>query len=253
MSDPSRDEAIISYMSFTNTSSISEARSALDRVNGNLEAAVEAYFDSNVGPTASVSSANQERSTGTSQAGNSSRSNHPSDRIGSIPRRRRSSRADEPSQTGRSSPKLLTFFFRLWISPLKLVAIPITFVADLGLSFCSLLARLLGLRLPSPMSFHWLGNSLFGWTGPPERTDPRTAAERWVRELEEELQARSSFTPAQPGDPTMPRLPEFLLLGYDDAVLKAKEEFKVLMVVLVSQEHDEIDRFKSYFCLAEAH
>lgn len=42
----------------------------------------------------------------------------------------------------------------------------------------------------------------------------------------------------------MPRLPEFLLMGYDDAVKKAKEELKTLMAILISEEHDDTERFK---------
>jgi len=45
-SDTLDDEAISSYLSFTNTSDIQAARNALRLANGNLEAAVEAYLDS---------------------------------------------------------------------------------------------------------------------------------------------------------------------------------------------------------------
>ncbi|WAQ90929.1 hypothetical protein PtA15_13A329 [Puccinia triticina] len=253
------DEAISSYLSFTNTSDVQAARHALQLANGNLEAAVEAYLDSHSHPTSALLSNDQERSIyeqlsldDSSQSdrnlasangppnGSATASNQPA----SAGRSRPSRAFESAPRPRRSSSKLLSFFFRLWIGPFRLIAIPVSFVADLGLTVFSLLGRLLGLRLPT-ISFHWPRPSSFGWTsGPMPRTDPRTAAERWVRELEEELQARSSYTTAQPGDPAIPRLPEFLLLGYDDAVQKAREELKVLMVVLVSEEHDDVYQFK---------
>jgi len=246
-SDTLDDEAISSYLSFTNTSDIQAARNALRLANGNLEAAVEAYLDSNSHPTSSLLS-NHERPYEQLSLDDSSQSDrHLLPATPSTPHlagRPRPSRAFEPApQPRRSNSKILGFLLRLCIGPFRLIAIPVSFVADLGLTIFSLLGRLLGLRLPT-MSFHWPRVSSFGWGGATPRTDPRTAAERWVRDLEEELHARSSYTTAQAGDPAMPRLPEFLLLGYDDAVQKAREELKVLMVVLVSEEHDDDDQFK---------
>ncbi|KAA1085675.1 hypothetical protein PGT21_014857 [Puccinia graminis f. sp. tritici] len=252
------DEAISSYLSFTNTTDIQAARNALQLANGNLEAAVEAYLDSTLHhPTpAGVSLSNPDRSSYEQLSlDDSSQSDRnlipissphlttPAHSSGGRPSRPSRTFDSAPRPSRRSSSKLLGFFFRLWIGPFRLIAIPVSFVADLGLTVFSLIGRLLGLRLPT-MSFHWPRPSSFGWSGPTPRTDPRTAAERWVRELEEELHARSSYTTAHPGDPVIPRLPEFLLLGYDDAVQKARDELKVLMVVLVSEEHDDVYQFK---------
>ncbi|KAI9619374.1 hypothetical protein KEM48_006286 [Puccinia striiformis f. sp. tritici PST-130] len=263
-SETQEDEAISSYLSFTNTSDIQAARNALRLANGNLETAVEAYLDS----TSTLSSSNNNHNNQYEQL--SLDDSYQSDRThllpsdespdsnynatspnhllpgGSARSSNRPTRAFEPAnRPRRSSSKLFSFFFRLWIGPFRLIAIPVSFVADLGLTVFSLIGRLLGLRLPT-MSFHWPRPSTFNWGGGATiATDPRTAAERWVRELEEELHARSSYTTTAPGDdPSIPRLPEFLLLGYDDAVQKAKDELKVLMVVLVSEEHDDVHQFK---------
>ncbi|MBW0494537.1 hypothetical protein O181_034252 [Austropuccinia psidii MF-1] len=239
------DEAINSFLSFTNTKSKNDARIALNQANGNLETAIENYFDSNLNKTNNNNNNNssnllnqQEKSFENLSLDDSSQSDH-----GFSSRARNQPPYQSSHQPRRNRSKLIGFFFRLCMGPLKLFAVPVSFVADLGLTVFSLLGRLLGLRLPT-ISFHWPRPSSFGWISPASRTDPRTAAERWVRELEEELHARSSYTTAQPGDLVMPRLPDFLLLGYDDAVKMAKEHLKVLMVVLISREHDDTNQFK---------
>lgn len=111
------------------------------------------------------------------------------------------------------------------------------------------LARMVGLRLPS-ISFHWPR----GRPGRATPTDPRTCAERWVHELEGEIDAEFSYTAYahasssslsnRVSGPSRHRLPEFLLMSYDEAVRKAKEDLKVLMIILVSQEHDAVPHFK---------
>ncbi|KNZ58072.1 uncharacterized protein VP01_2000g3 [Puccinia sorghi] len=37
----------------------------------------------------------------------------------------------------------------------------------------------------------------------------------------------------------MPRLPEFLILGFGNAVQKAREELKVLIVLVSKQHHND--------------
>ncbi|KAH9442761.1 hypothetical protein Pst134EA_031578 [Puccinia striiformis f. sp. tritici] len=262
-SETQEDEAISSYLSFTNTSDIQAARK-LRLANGNLETAVEAYLDS----TSTLSSSNNNHNNQYEQLSlddsyqsdcthllpsdespdsncNATSPNHllPG---GSARSSNRPTRAFEPAnRPRRSSSKLFSFFFRLWIGPFRLIAIPVSFVADLGLTVFSLIGRLLGLRLPT-MSFHWPRPSTFNWGGEQQsanrsKDSSREMGQRIGGRITRSLflyyhcsRRRSFYT----------QTPEFLLLGYDDAVQKAKDELKVLMVVLVSEEHDDVHQFK---------
>ncbi|TDL24269.1 hypothetical protein BD410DRAFT_767472 [Rickenella mellea] len=133
-------------------------------------------------------------------------------------------------------------------------------------SIVSFVLRLLGIPARS--------FSLFSiWRPDPRRhlaLDPASAADRWVRELEEETGAVrggrtsdvgasqsgvSTGAEAGPGPSTLSRrnerlgeshrlLPDFQLSSYDAALRLATRECKVLCVVLVSGEHDDDSDFK---------
>ncbi|KAI8445243.1 hypothetical protein BY996DRAFT_4598462 [Phakopsora pachyrhizi] len=237
------EDHITSYLSFTNTSNIGAARAALERLDWNLEAAVEAYFDS----TSRISSTTPPRVPNQSSVLSSAYErlsvDGPINSASHNSRTRYPPRSYQAAPPPRPMPKLLNFIFKLWIGPFRFLAVPVSFVADVGLTVFGILGELLGLRLPS-ISFHWPRSSYFGWKNPSVTASPRVSAERWVRELEEELRARSSYSSSQPGSPGMKRLPDFLLMGYDEAVRKAKDELKVLMVILLSEEHDDASHFK---------
>lgn len=110
--------------------------------------------------------------------------------------------------------------------------------------------------------------------------DPASVADRWVRELEEETGAiresrlgdvvgasgvmheskvvgvsSSTETQAGPGPSTLSRrnenykayrqlIPEFYLGSYEDALDEAQREAKLMCVILVSEEHDDVAEFK---------
>lgn len=90
--------------------------------------------------------------------------------------------------------------------------------------------------------------------------DPRAAAERYVRGLEEETGARvvgrstaageieagpsSRTLDATASSPGAGVLVDFFLGGYSDALKVAKEEIKILMVVLTSAEHEDVPEFR---------
>jgi FAS-associated factor 2 len=62
----------------------------------------------------------------------------------------------------------------------------------------------------------------------PPRRDPRSEADRFLREFESNYGTRH---------------PEFFPGGYSQALAKAKEELKYLLVILQSDEHDDTDKF----------
>lgn len=102
--------------------------------------------------------------------------------------------------------------------------------------------------------------------------DPASVADRWVRELEEETGgiresrlgefdgfSTSTGTDVQagPGPSTLSRrneaarahrrlIPEFYLGGYEEVLKLAQREYRLLCVVLVSNEHDDVPEFKQY-------
>ncbi|KZS87406.1 hypothetical protein SISNIDRAFT_491072 [Sistotremastrum niveocremeum HHB9708] len=87
--------------------------------------------------------------------------------------------------------------------------------------------------------------------------DAGTVAERWVRGLEEDLGALTlsrrrahlnetsqGHSDSSNGAASEAVLPDFYLGSYEDALNCAKRELRVLCVILVSEEHDDVPEFK---------
>ncbi|KZT25606.1 hypothetical protein NEOLEDRAFT_1092611 [Neolentinus lepideus HHB14362 ss-1] len=89
---------------------------------------------------------------------------------------------------------------------------------------------------------------------PPKSTDPKAAADRWVRALEEETGAtcvsRAGLLGAALEDLEAAAedgkkvLPDFVVGSYEEALRKCEKEVRVGCVVLVSEEHDDVAEFK---------
>jgi FAS-associated factor 2 len=150
------------------------------------------------------------------------------------------------------------------------------------------------LRIPFPRPFLSL-NFLRGWNGGQRprptygpgggsiRSKARQAAERWIRELEDETGARcpslsgprspvagpsaratgieagiemSNLTSRGVGGSSGDRdgeedgerrmLPEFLAIPYEEFLRRCEREMKVGCVILVSEEHDDVGEFKRF-------
>lgn len=128
-------------------------------------------------------------------------------------------------------------------------------------------ARLLRIR---PTTLHLRPRNPFA-RDPSVRSDPTSAAERWLRSLEDStgsvrygLRFESSPVLASSSSVLAPSLssstsssgltqrrvaernvlPDFLVCGYEEALARAKRELKVLMVVLTCEEHDDDLHFK---------
>jgi FAS-associated factor 2 len=139
---------------------------------------------------------------------------------------------------------LFSFVLRIIGFPLRLVGIP--------------LPRLPPISLVGALTF-------FNHVGRPglNLDDPKTAATRWVRQLEEETGAicigRVRETEKGGGDEEQSKgkesstgrtLPNFFIGSYEDALRTAQRELRVVCVVLVSEEHDDVAQFKQYVVLA---
>lgn len=126
----------------------------------------------------------------------------------------------------------------------------LTLPFSLASSLLLFLARILRIRALFPSLFG--GGATSRGLG---RSDPRISAEQFVRELEEQTGSTASRSTAVPADdtdrigsgsraPPPTRLPPFFIGSYADALRTAKEQIKILVVVLVSREHGDVDRFK---------
>lgn len=132
------------------------------------------------------------------------------------------------------------------MSVAQMIWTALTFPLSLASGLLLFLARILRIRALFP--------SLFGGSGSSRglgRTDPRTSAEHFVRELEEQTggtTSRSATNGAGSSDqtraPPAKKLPPFFIGSYADALRTAKEQIKILVIVLVSREHGDVDRFK---------
>ncbi|PWN48786.1 hypothetical protein IE53DRAFT_333126 [Violaceomyces palustris] len=144
----------------------------------------------------------------------------------------------------------------------------LTFPFTLAHSLLLLIARILRLRSLFPGLFGHSGNMLGGRDGRRrfgEATDPKVCAERYIRDLEEETGGTIGGTPrrgngpqvyevggeqsASKGEfenPATPRvkLPPFFSGGYADALKVIKEEIKILVVILTSREHGDVELFR---------
>ncbi|GAA93846.1 uncharacterized protein L969DRAFT_84703 [Mixia osmundae IAM 14324] len=149
---------------------------------------------------------------------------------------------------------------------LNLAMAPLSLVYHLLSSTLAFLARFLRLRpnLPS------LTLRPFGTSGQHRLTDPVSCAERLVRLLEEQSGATCRTlqgVPLEPSgsasavgssatasssrstsrrrlsDPARPVLPDFAITSYTSAVKAAQQDIRVLMVILISTEHQNNDEF----------
>ncbi|SOV09286.1 uncharacterized protein UDID_04259 [Ustilago sp. UG-2017a] len=134
------------------------------------------------------------------------------------------------------------------MSVAQIIWTALTFPLSLASGLLLFLARVLRIRALFP--------SLFGVSGSSRglgRADPLTSAEHFVRELEKQtgdttsrLHVNETESSDQTRAPTPKRLPPFFIGSYADALRAAKEQIKILAIVLVSHEHGDVDRFKQH-------
>jgi FAS-associated factor 2 len=149
---------------------------------------------------------------------------------------------DEPNYNARP-PTSMT-----GSTALSILSWPITFTFNL----LSYLLRLL--RIPIPRVFSRPLSVVLNWNAfaslwrPARRDPPGVVAERWVRTLEDEVGALTwaRLRAADAIPDSVKEIPDFYLGSYGDVLNTAKRELKILCVVLVSDEHDDVPRFKRY-------
>lgn len=142
----------------------------------------------------------------------------------------------------------------------NILTLPFTLTLSFAAQLFNFIFRVL--RIPFPR-LHFAGGLNFfrAQTGRPPSETPRDAADRFVRELEEETGAlsisravasmgneagSSSSAKAREAGALANRriLPDFFLGSYEDALAAAKRDARILCVVLLSSEHDDVPEFK---------
>ncbi|GAA5900420.1 hypothetical protein JCM8208_005357 [Rhodotorula glutinis] len=150
--------------------------------------------------------------------------------------------------------------------PLTILSFPASLIYNLGALLLGLVARLLRLRGPSTTTLR--PRNPFGQRASRTILSPAAAAEQWVKSIEEAtglsrqvddagssssaIQATSSSSNlsarrrgsglAPPGSGQ--RIPRFMIGSYDAALRTARDDKRVLMVVLSSGENERDARFK---------
>ncbi|CAE6461440.1 unnamed protein product [Rhizoctonia solani] len=213
----------------------------LRKANWNAQTALQAIFDESA--TASVAA---------STAGSSSRIEQMEldDSLqGGSTRRAPASAYASTSQPGLGLFRLLAYPFSFTISlftfVLRIVGFPL---------------RLIGIPLPRLPPISLVGAlTFFNRARRPggDVDDPRTAALRWVRQLEEETGAMAigrarelEKVPEGEGETkgkgtlNARVLPNFFIGSYEEALRTTQRELRVLCVILVSEEHDDVASFK---------
>ncbi|BGP34691.1 UBX domain-containing protein 10 [Rhodotorula toruloides] len=154
--------------------------------------------------------------------------------------------------------------------PISIISVPLALLYNFASAIVLFIARIFRLR-PATASFR--PRNPFAGAGRPRTTlSPAAAAEQWVQSVERttglarrggrddssassgvqvgsssSLSRRTSLTPPGSGA----RLPAFVTGGYDQALRIARDEMRLLMVVLTSEENERDERFKKEVLTSE--
>ncbi|KAH7338362.1 hypothetical protein B0J17DRAFT_662227 [Rhizoctonia solani] len=230
-------QALIQVQEVTGATNPQREIAELRKANWNAQTALQAIFDE--GSTAPVAS---------SSAGGGSRVEQMEldDTLQEGSNRRAPASAyASTSQPGLSLFRVLAYPFSVTISlftfVLRIVGFPL---------------RLIGVPLPRlpPISLVGALTFLNRARRPGDNIDdPKTAALRWVRQLEEETGAVSvgRARDVEGGNESKGKeslnagaLPNFYIGSYEEALRMAQRELRVLCAILVSEEHDDVAQFK---------
>ncbi|BGP27014.1 ubxdomain containing protein [Rhodotorula toruloides] len=154
--------------------------------------------------------------------------------------------------------------------PISIISVPLALLYNIASAIVLFIARIFRLR-PATASFR--PRNPFAGAGRPRTTlSPAAAAEQWVQSLERTtgssrrggrhdassasgVQVGSSSGPSRrstrPPPGSGPRLPAFVIGGYDHALRIARDEMRPLMVVLTSEENERDERFKKEVLTSE--
>ncbi|GAA5911093.1 hypothetical protein JCM5296_002457 [Sporobolomyces johnsonii] len=178
---------------------------------------------------------------------------------------RRRSPAPGTSTGGLGTGAVGLYYLRQVLAvPITILAWPASVLYNLGAVILTFLARILRLR-PSTASFRPRNPFSTSHRRPRTILSPTAASERWIQSVE-----RLTGLPRAAGESTAPSaasgveigsssglsrragasraqgatLPEFFVGGYEHALRKARDEMRLMMVVLTCEENDADEAFK---------
>lgn len=245
---PSQQEALLQFHAITNSADVEADRALLERVGWDVQRAIQAKYDGDD----TVDPPQSEPSPSSSRSPISPRPLEPLEVDDSL------QGPNPPNGRKPASFVLYPIFNRVF----AIISYPIT----VSLSVFAFIFRLL--RLPFPrFNTATLRFNFFGATPqarprrPPRPGNPADAAERWIRELEDETGAISVTRAAASAtgvdlnsDDTLRRrdrgegrgrlLPDFWVGSYESALKTAQKDAKPMCVILTCEEHDDTAEFK---------
>lgn len=186
----------------------------------------------------------------------------------------------ETASSHRNARQLTELPFRQTLAvPLAILAYPVALLYNFGAAIVVFLARLFRLRPSSTASFR-PRNPFAGAARPRTTVSPAAAAENFVRSVERvtSLSRRASAAfgtassssvaaaagPSSSSGPirrhtgtsanrsgTGPRIPDFFIGSYDEALRFARDDMRILMIILTSEEHERDERLKREVLVSE--
>ncbi|GAA5944326.1 uncharacterized protein JCM15063_006560 [Sporobolomyces koalae] len=265
--DANQRETLAQFQSITaRDGSVEGERSSLEALESagwNLEAAISRVYDGG-DPTASTSRMSYPP-TRDEVAAEVDDALLPSSNAADPPRRR------SATTNGMGTSVVGLYYLRQALAvPIQILSWPLSIVYNLGALVLGFIARLLGFRI-STSTFH-PRNPFASTTRSGNRRRPRTilspaaAARNWVDSVHRLVslpEAINAITPAettgiQVGSSAQllsrrgadrsasdtAQLPEFFIGGYEQALRKARDDLKLLMVILTCEENERDDDFK---------
>ncbi|POY75842.1 hypothetical protein BMF94_0923 [Rhodotorula taiwanensis] len=183
------------------------------------------------------------------------------------------------TQTGGLGTGAIGLYYLRQAIPLAILAYPVALLYNFGAAIVVFLARLFRLRPSSTASFR-PRNPFAGAARPRTTASPAAAAENFVRSVERVTSlsrrasaavgtASSSSVAAAAGpysssgplrrhpgtsanrSGTGPRIPDFFIGSYDEALRFARDDMRILMVILTSEEHERDERLKREVLVSE--
>ncbi|KAG9000856.1 hypothetical protein FRB90_011725 [Tulasnella sp. 427] len=245
---PAQQEALIQFHAITNSSDIEADRVLLERVDWDVQRAIQAKYDGED----IVEPPQPEQSSSSSRSPPETRTLEPLEVDDSL---------QGPNPPNGRKPAL-TILYPILNRVFAIISYPLT----VSFSVFAFIFRLL--RLPFPrFNTATLRFNFFGATPqirprrPPRPGNPADAAERWIRELEDETGAISVTRAAASAsgvdtnaEETLRRrdkgegrgrlLPDFWIGSYESALKVAQKDARPMCVILTCEEHDDTPEFK---------
>ncbi|KAG8738088.1 hypothetical protein FRC10_007299 [Ceratobasidium sp. 414] len=240
---PQQLEALTEVQMVTQAANPRREVEELRKANWDAQAALQAIFDD--GPSTNAHTAPAAGSS--SLAASSIEQMELDDTMQGLSTSRRA-----PASAYPSTPQPGLNLFRIFAYPFSITISLFSFV----LRIVGFPLRLLGIPLPRLPPISRVGTLTFFSRPSVSTDDPRTATMRWVRQLEEETGAvcvghekeAKSDGEEESGKGKVSvkggTLPNFFLGSYEEALRCAQRDPRVLCVVLVSEEHDDVAQFK---------